>query len=458
MELSTLTALSPADGRYAGKADRLRHLFSEYGLIRHRVIVELTWLETLAGNNIPDIPQIDDAARQRLQAIGRDFNVDAAWHVKAIEETTNHDVKAIEYYLRERFNNDSELKPLSAFIHFACTSEDINNLCYSLALKTARKEVLLPMLNSVIDRLRELALRYADAAMLARTHGQSATPTTLGKEIAVFVNRLEQQREVFANVTLFGKLNGAVGNYNAHTVAYPETDWPAVCRETVEKLGLSFNPLTTQIEPHDCIAEYNHALMRINTILIDCARDLWGYISLGYFKQRAVETEVGSSTMPHKVNPIDFENAEGNLGMANATLDHLAGKLPTSRWQRDLTDSTTLRTLGVGFAHSVIAWQAFEKGLGKLEANPQMLAQDLNEAWEVLAEPVQTVMRRHGIEEPYEKLKALTRGKPITKDVLHEFIRQLELPDTTKDKLLNLRPEDYIGHAITLAKSVGKDN
>ena len=454
MELSTLTALSPTDGRYAGKADQLRHLFSEYGLMRHRIIVELTWLDTLTSNNIPDIPQMDEAARRRLHAIGESFDINAAWHVKAIEETTNHDVKAIEYYLRERFNKDDELKTLAGFIHFACTSEDINNLCYSLALRTAREEVFLPMLDSVIEQMRELASRYADAAMLARTHGQSATPTTLGKEMAIFVNRLQQQRDVFASVVLLGKLNGAVGNYNAHTVAYPDIDWPAVCREAVEKLGLAFNPLTTQIEPHDCIAEYNHALMRINTILIDCARDIWGYISLGYFKQRAVETEVGSSTMPHKVNPIDFENAEGNLGMANATLDHLAAKLPVSRWQRDLTDSTTLRNLGVGFAHSVIAWQAFQKGLGKLEANPPRLAQDLNEAWEVLAEPLQTVMRRHGIHEPYEKLKSLTRGKPITKEVLHEFIQQQELPDATKEKLLNLRPEDYLGHAIMLAKSI----
>ncbi len=454
MELSTLTALSPVDGRYAGKADSLRQLFSEYGLIRHRVVVELTWLDTLTSHDIPGIPRVDDAARQRLQALGDSFDVAAAERVKAIEATTNHDVKAVEYYLREQIRQDRDLQSLSEFIHFACTSEDINNLCYSLALKTARTEVLLPMLDNVIDRLRELAVRYADAAMLARTHGQPATPTTLGKEMANFVGRLEQQRDVFASVRLLGKLNGAIGNYNAHTVAYPDIDWPAVCREAVEKLGLEFNPLTTQIEPHDCIAEYNHAIMRINTILIDCARDIWGYISLGYFKQRAVDSEVGSSTMPHKVNPIDFENAEGNLGMANATLDHLANKLPVSRWQRDLTDSTSLRNLGVGFAHSVIAWQAFEKGLDKLEANPQRLANDLSEAWEVLAEPVQTVMRRHGIEEPYEKLKALTRGKPITKEVLHDFIRQLELPDTVKEQLLNLRPEDYIGHAITLARSV----
>ena len=458
MELSTLTALSPVDGRYAGKADNLRHLFSEYGLIRHRVIVELTWLDTLTSNNISGIPQVDDEARRRLLALADDFDVSGAEQVKTIEATTNHDVKAVEYYLREQIKQDSDLKSLSEFIHFACTSEDINNLCYSLALKTAREEVLLPMIDSVIGKLSELAVRYADAAMLARTHGQSATPTTLGKEMANVVGRLQKQREVFANVSLLGKLNGAVGNYNAHTVAYPDIDWPVVCKEAVEKLGLEFNPLTTQIEPHDCIAEYNHALMRINTILIDCARDIWGYISLGYFKQRAVDTEVGSSTMPHKVNPIDFENAEGNLGIANATLDHLANKLPISRWQRDLTDSTSLRNLGVGFAHSVIAWQAFEKGLAKLEANPAMLASDLNEAWEVLAEPVQTVMRRYGIEEPYEKLKALTRGKPITKDVLHEFIQQLELPDATKEQLLNLRPEDYIGHAITLAQSVDKNH
>ncbi|MCS3902269.1 adenylosuccinate lyase [Methylohalomonas lacus] len=456
MELSPLTALSPADGRYAGKADSLRPIFSEYGLIRHRVIVELTWLDTLTGNAIPDIPQVDTAARERLAAIGENFDVQAAEQVKQIEATTNHDVKAIEYYLREQIKADADLKSLSEFIHFACTSEDINNLCYSLALLRAREEVLLPMLDQLIDGLRELALRYADAGMLARTHGQPATPTTLGKEMAIFVNRLQQQRNVFAQISLLGKLNGAVGNYNAHTVAYPEVDWPGVCREAVEKLGLQFNPLTTQIEPHDCIAEYNHALMRINTIVMDAARDIWGYISLGYFKQRAVDTEVGSSTMPHKVNPIDFENAEGNLGIANATLDHLAGKLPISRWQRDLTDSTALRNLGVGFAHTVIAWQAFEKGLGKLEANPQVLARDLSEAWEVLAEPVQTVMRRHGIEEPYEKLKKLTRGKPITKDVLHDFIRQLELPEATKEKLLNLRPEDYLGHAITLAQSVAK--
>jgi len=458
MELSTLTALSPADGRYAGKADVLRGLFSEYGLIRHRLMVELAWLDTLTAAGIPDMPAINNDARSRLRAIGEQFDIETARKVKEIEATTNHDVKAVEYYLRERIKSDADLKPLSEYIHFACTSEDINNLCYSLALKTAREEVLLPILDRVNDAMRELALRYADAAMLSRTHGQSATPTTLGKEMAVFVRRLENQREAFANVPLLGKLNGAGGNYNAHTVAYPDVDWPTVCRQAVEKLGLTFNPLTTQIEPHDCIAEYSHALIRINTILIDCAQDIWGYISLGYFRQRAVETEVGSSTMPHKVNPIDFENAEGNLGIANATLDHLAGKLPISRWQRDLTDSTTLRNLGVGLAHSIIAWQAFEKGLGKIEADKQTLTRDLGEAWELLAEPVQTVMRRHGIEEPYEKLKALTRGKPITKDVLHDFIRQLDLPDATREQLLSLRPEDYIGHAITLAKSVGRNN
>ncbi len=454
MELSTLTALSPADGRYAHKADILRSLFSEYGLIRHRVIVELAWLDTLSANNLPDIPKLNKTARMRLQAIGENFGMKAAERIKTIEETTNHDVKAVEYYLRKQISRDPDLKSLSEFIHFACTSEDINNLCYSLALKTARDEVLLSMLNQLIDGLRGLALKYADATMLARTHGQPATPTTMGKELAVFVSRLEQQRDVFAGVKLYGKLNGAVGNYNAHTVAYPDADWPAICRDCVEKLGLEFNPLTTQIEPHDCIAEYAHALMRINTILIDCCRDVWGYISLGYFRQRAVDSEVGSSTMPHKVNPIDFENAEGNLGIANAMLDHLASKLPISRWQRDLTDSTTLRNIGTGLAHSMIAWQACEKGLGKLETNPQILARDLGDAWEVLAEPVQTVMRRHGIEQPYEKLKKLTRGQPITKDVLHDFIQKLELPEATKEQLLNLRPEDYIGHAITLAQSV----
>jgi adenylosuccinate lyase len=436
------------------RPDPLRPLFSEYGLIRHRVLVELAWLETLATANIPDIPQVSDAARQQLQSIGRDFNMAAAERVKAIEQTTNHDVKAVEYYLRERCLDDAELKPLSEFIHFACTSEDINNLCYSLALKTARDEVILPALDAIIERLRELAMYYADAAMLARTHGQPATPTTLGKELAVFVHRLELQKQSFADVQLLGKLNGAVGNYNAHLAAYPDIDWPTINRTCVEKLGLTFNPLTTQIEPHDCIAEYNHALMRINTILTDCCRDIWGYISLGYFKQRVVAGEVGSSTMPHKVNPIDFENAEGNLGIANATLDHLANKLPISRWQRDLTDSTSLRNLGVAIAHSLIAWQSCQKGLNKLEVNPVALAHDLHEAWEVLAEAVQTVMRRYGIEAPYEKLKELTRGQQIDKQSLHTFIEGLELPDAAKQKLLALRPEDYIGCAITLARSV----
>ncbi|MEX2517404.1 MAG: adenylosuccinate lyase, partial [Gammaproteobacteria bacterium] len=421
MELTTLTALSPVDGRYAGKADALRKLFSEFGLIRHRIKVEIAWLDTLTSSNIPDIPQVSDKARKRLRAIADDFCVVDAERVKAIEKTTNHDVKAVEYYLREQCLNDDELKPLSEFIHFACTSEDINNLCHSLSLKTGRDNVLLPALDEVIDKFRALALQYADAVMLARTHGQSATPTTLGKEMAVFVKRLEQQRKQFADVVLLGKLNGAVGNYNAHIVAYPEIDWPVVNRQCVEGLGLGFNTHTTQIEPHDCIAEYNHALLRINTILVDACRDIWGYISLGYFKQRVVEGEVGSSTMPHKVNPIDFENAEGNFGIANALLDHLANKLPISRWQRDLTDSTSLRNLGVALAHSLIGWRSCLLGLNKLEANPAALQRDLGDAWEVLAEAVQTVMRRHGIEAPYEKLKALTRGQRIDKDALQTF-------------------------------------
>ncbi len=452
--LSTLTAISPVDGRYAGKSDVLRSITSEYGLIRYRVHVEVSWLEQLAHDKaIPEVPLMSGKAAWHLRGVTRDFEEKHAERIKEIEATTNHDVKAVEYFIKECMAGHEELDTMTEFVHFACTSEDINNLSYALMLREAR-EALLPKLDQVISAIRKLAHGLADTPMLSRTHGQSASPTTVGKEMINVVARLQRQREQFAGVEILAKINGAVGNYNAHYAASPDVDWPAFARRFVESLGLTFNPFTTQIEPHDWIAEYFHALMRFNTILLDFDRDVWGYISLGYFKQRAVEGEVGSSTMPHKVNPIDFENSEGNLGLANAIMDHLAAKLPVSRWQRDLTDSTVLRNVGVGLAHSLIAYEASLKGIGKLEINPQRLADDLDHAWEVLAEPIQTVMRRYGIEKPYEKLKALTRGKAITQEALSEFIDGLAIPDDARERLKAMTPGSYIGNAGQLARDL----
>jgi adenylosuccinate lyase len=452
---STLLALSPLDGRYAAKTETLRPIFSEFGLMHRRVLVELHWLLALAGEpKIGEVPALSAGARVALLAIGEQFSEDDAARIKAIERTTNHDVKAVEYFIKEKVAGNAELAAIKEFIHFACTSEDINNLAYALTLSDARDSVLLPALDGVIAKLRELSHAYAAQPMLSRTHGQTASPTTLGKEIANVVARLERQRRQIAAVEITGKINGAVGNYNAHVVSYPEVDWPAFARRFVEKLGLVFNPYTTQIEPHDCIAELGDAMRRANTILIDFARDVWGYISLGYFRQVLKAGEVGSSTMPHKVNPIDFENAEGNFGLANALFEHFSAKLPISRWQRDLTDSTVLRALGTAFGHTQIALDSLLRGLNKLNANPERLAADLDTSWEVLAEAVQTVMRRYGLPEPYEQLKALTRGQGITRDALRTFIAGLGLPGDAKERLLALTPAAYIGLAGKLAAEV----
>ncbi len=448
MDLSSLTAISPIDGRYGIKCTGLRPTFSEYGLIRHRVRVEVRWLQMLAANpGIAEVPAFSQHATTLLDNIVDEFHEEDAQRVKNIERTTNHDVKAVEYFLKEKIAGNAELEAVSEFIHFACTSEDINNLSYALMLREARTQALLPQMDELIDALKTLAHEHAAQPMLSRTHGQTASPTTLGKEMANVAARLMRQRTQLATVPLLGKINGAVGNYNAHLSAYPELDWPAIAEEFVTGLGLTFNPYTIQIEPHDYIAEYFNAVARFNTILLDFDRDVWGYISLGYFKQRTVAGEVGSSTMPHKVNPIDFENSEGNLGLANAIFDHLATKLPVSRWQRDLTDSTVLRNLGVGVAHSTIAYQSSLKGLGKLEVNPARLNEDLDNCWEVLAEPVQTVMRRYGIEKPYEKLKELTRGTGINRERLQTFVSTLDIPQEAKDRLLALTPANYIGNA-----------
>ena len=453
MELTALTALSPIDGRYADKTFELRSILSEFGLIRYRALVEVCWLQTLSNEpSIAEVPPLSDGARGRLDEIISRFGLEQAQRVKAIEEITNHDVKAMEYFLKEQIAGQSELEAVSEFIHFACTSEDINNLCHALMLKDAREQIVLPILDQLIEALRTLAHRYADLPMLARTHGQPASPTSMGKEMANFVHRLDRQRRQYAEVTLWGKLNGAVGNFNAHLIAYPETDWPRLSQSFVNELGLTWNPFTTQIEPHDYMSEYFAALMRLNTILLDMCRDIWGYISLGYFRQRPVENEVGSSTMPHKVNPIDFENAEGNLGIANALLGHLAEKLPISRWQRDLSDSTVLRNLGVGIAHSLIAYQSILRGIGKLEADPVALQRDLDANLEVVGEAIQTVMRRYGIPQPYEQLKKLTRGQRITPEQLHAFIAELALPEEVRARLLALTPATYIGNAANQAR------
>jgi adenylosuccinate lyase len=455
MNLTSLSAISPVDGRYAEKTVKLRAIFSEYGLMRYRVLSEIRWLETLAAHAaIAEVPALSATARDKLERIAENFTLEEAQRVKTIEDTTNHDVKAVEYYLKERISSHPELSGIKEFIHFACTSEDINNLAHALMLKDARSQVLLPAIDQLIKAIRGLAQAYAEQPMLSRTHGQPASPTTLGKEMAVFAQRLRRQREQFAAVQILGKMNGAVGNWNAHYAAYPEVDWPAVAREVLEGLGVAESPATTQIEPHDYIAEYFHALSRINTILIDFCRDIWSYVSVGYFKQKTVAGEVGSSTMPHKVNPIDFENGEGNLGLANAILQHLAEKLPISRWQRDLTDSTVLRNLGVGAAHALVAWQAIAKGIGKLEADAWRMGQDLEANWEVLGEAIQTVMRRHGLPEPYEQLKRLTRGQKIGRDAIRAFISELELPEADKQRLLQMTPASYTGNASLQAKAV----
>ncbi|MET1076522.1 MAG: adenylosuccinate lyase [Pseudomonas sp.] len=456
MLLSSLTAVSPVDGRYAGRTSALRPIFSEYGLIRFRVMVEVRWLQRLAAHpGIPEVAPFSAEANARLESLVSDFQLAHAERVKEIERTTNHDVKAVEYLLKEQVASLPELAKVSEFIHFACTSEDINNLSHALMLREGRDTVLLPLMRQLAGAIRELAVRFADVPMLSRTHGQPASPTTLGKELANVVYRLERQISQVAAVPLLGKINGAVGNYNAHLSAYPELDWEANAQAFIEdELGLTFNPYTTQIEPHDYIAELFDAVARFNTILIDFDRDIWGYISLGYFKQRTIAGEIGSSTMPHKVNPIDFENSEGNLGIANALLQHLASKLPVSRWQRDLTDSTVLRNLGVGFAHSLIAYEASLKGISKLELNEARIAADLDACWEVLAEPVQTVMRRYGVENAYEKLKELTRGKGISAQALQTFIDGLAIPAEAKLQLRALTPAGYAGNAAAQAKRI----
>jgi adenylosuccinate lyase len=452
MSEAQLLALSPLDGRYAAKVDALRPVFSEYGLVRARVRVEVEWLLALAAEpGIAELAPFAAPAVARLRALADGFSVADAARVKEIERTTNHDVKAVEYFLKERLQDDAELAPALEFVHFACTSEDINNLSYALMLAEGRERILSPKLDELIAKLRAMAHEHAALPMLSRTHGQTASPTTVGKELANVVARLDRQRSVLSALPMPGKINGAVGNYNAHVAAYPDVDWPAFSRRFVESLGLSWQPYTTQIEPHDGIAELCDAMKRIDTICVDLCRDAWGYISLGYFRQAVKAGEVGSSTMPHKVNPIDFENAEGNFGVANALFEHFAAKLPVSRWQRDLTDSTVLRALGTAFGHALVGFDALLRGLGKLSANPERLAADLDAAWEVLAEAVQTVMRRHGLPNPYEQLKALTRGQGITAESMRAFVAGLDLPADAKQRLLDLTPATYTGLAAGLA-------
>ena len=456
MKLSALSAVSPIDGRYGSKTEALREVFSEFGLIKRRVLVEIRWLQCLAAHEgIPEVPALSKAANRTLNSIADKFREVDARRIKDIEATTNHDVKAVEYFIKERFDGNDELKGISEFVHFACTSEDINNLAHALMLRDGLQQVLLPAMNEIETALSTLATNTAEAAMLSRTHGQTASPTTMGKEVANVVARLRRQIDQLGKLEFLGKINGAVGNYNAHLSAYPGVDWQANAEKFVTSLGLGWNPYTTQIEPHDYMAELFDAVTRFNTILIDFNRDIWGYISLGYFKQKTVAGEVGSSTMPHKVNPIDFENAEGNLGLANAVLQHMSAKLPISRWQRDLTDSTVLRNMGVGAAYSLIAYQSALKGIGKLELNEACLSQDLDNSWEVLAEPIQTVMRRYGIEKPYEKLKELTRGQDMSAEVIREFVSKLDLPEQARKELLALTPASYIGNAIAQARSIG---
>ena len=456
MTYDTATALSPLDGRYASKLDPLRTVFSEYGLIARRLEVEVRWLQKLADTSgIPEVKPLSDTSIAHLEAVLAAFSSESASEVKAIERTTNHDVKAIEYFLKDAIASDTALADAGEFVHFACTSEDINNLSHALMLRDGIP-VLTTEMRAIIDGIDALANEHASLPMLSRTHGQTASPTTLGKEMANVSVRLRRQLQSVESVKPLGKFNGAVGNYNAHLSAYPDVDWPTVSREFVESLGLEWNPMTTQIEPHDYMAELFQAITRFNTILLDFDRDVWSYISLGYFKQKTVAGEIGSSTMPHKVNPIDFENSEGNLGLANAILAHLSEKLPISRWQRDLTDSTVLRNMGVGFGYSLLAYTSTLKGISKLQVNPQRLAEDLDNAWEVLAEPIQTVMRRYGIPEPYEKLKALTRGQAITQETLQSFVSTLELPEDVKQDLMQLTPSGYVGLAESLTDTWGK--
>lgn len=454
LSLSALTAVSPIDGRYGSKTDAYRNIFSEYGLIRFRVEVEIRWLQSLAAEaKIEEVPAFSEAAQAQLNAIVENFSPEQALAIKNIEATTNHDVKAVEYFIKQQFEGMVELEKVSEFVHFACTSEDINNLSHALMLREGRT-VLIAQLREVITKLETMAVGMADIPMLSRTHGQTASPTTVGKEIANVVARLNRQIQQISKVELLGKINGAVGNYNAHLSAYPDVDWQNHSQQFVESLGLTWNPYTTQIEPHDYIAELFQAVERFNTIIIDFDRDVWGYISLGYFKQKTIAGEVGSSTMPHKVNPIDFENSEGNLGLANAVFQHLAAKLPVSRWQRDLTDSTVLRNMGVGFAYCGIAYASLLKGLSKLEVNEAKLAEDLDNSWEVLAEPIQTIMRRYGVDEPYEKLKALTRGQTITPEILADFVDTLEIPEQAKASIREMTPANYIGNAVEQAKNI----
>jgi len=455
MDLSSISALSPVDGRYGSKTATLRPYFSEFGLIYNRVLVEVRWLQRLADHpQIEEVAPLSNEANALLENLIKNFDEAAAQRVKDIESTTNHDVKAVEYYIKEQFVGNTELNAINEYVHFACTSEDINNLSHGLMLKNGLDQVIVPEMTEVLAQIKQLAHSHQSQPMLSRTHGQTASPSTMGKEMANVAARLERQLKQIKKMEFLGKINGAVGNYNAHYTAYPEIDWQANAQIFVESLGLTFNPYTTQIEPHDYIAELFDAIARFNTILLDFDRDIWGYISLGFFKQKTIAGEIGSSTMPHKVNPIDFENSEGNLGIANALLQHLASKLPISRWQRDLTDSTVLRNLGVGLAHSLIAYQSTLKGISKLQLNAQRLDADLDNAWEVLAEPIQTVMRRYAIEEPYEKLKALTRGKTIDAAIMADFIDTLDLPQSVKDELKKLTPANYIGNAVAQAAAV----
>ncbi len=454
MTFDNLTSISPIDGRYSDKTSPLKAIFSEFGLIKYRLLVEVRWLEAMSNNpHIPEVPTFSPQSNAALLAIAKNFSLDDAKAIKKIERTTNHDVKAVEYFLKEKISSIPELQKVSEFIHFACTSEDINNLSHALMLENGR-QVLIEDMRSMLSLITDLAKDNAEVAMLSRTHGQTASPTTLGKEMANFSYRLNRQINQLKDVQIMGKFNGAVGNFNAHLSAYPEIDWQSVSKDFIENLGINYAPYSSQIESHDYIAEYFHVLNRFNTILIDFCRDIWGYISLGYFTQKTIEGEIGSSTMPHKVNPIDFENAEGNLGLAIAIGEHFATKLPISRWQRDLTDSTVLRNLGVSCAHSLISYASICKGIKKLEINESKLTEDLNKAWEVLAEPIQTVMRRYGVENPYEKLKALTRGKKIDAKIINDFISTLEIPLEAKEELHKLTPMNYIGDAIKLARDI----
>jgi len=453
--LSELTAISPIDGRYGSRLNGLKAIFSEFGLIKNRVRVEIAWLTMLANHPaIPEVPSLSESATQHLNELVNNFSLDMAKVVKEIERTTNHDVKAVEYLIKDHMAKHPELTKITEFVHFACTSEDINNLAYALMLKDAREQQLVPQMQQIIDTIAQQAITMADIPMLSRTHGQPASPTTVGKEFANVAYRLQRQTQQLMQVQIMGKINGATGNYNAHFSAYPDIKWYELSEQFVNHLGLAWNPYTIQIEPHDYIAEYFHALSRFNTVLIDFNRDVWGYIALGFFKQKTIAGEIGSSTMPHKVNPIDFENSEGNLGLANAIFEHLAQKLPISRWQRDLTDSTVLRNLGVGVAHTSIAINASMKGLGKLEVNEAKLAQDLDDNWEVLAEAIQTVMRRYAIEQPYEKLKELTRGRRVNSHIIQEFVDRLDIPSEAKKALREMTPASYIGNAARQAEAI----